>query len=121
MSNIKGEMILIGCGGGATNILTNLVGHLANLGDGFSDIRTEYVDTSDANAKLVGATEDNFFLIKSTNVGEDISGSGAIRAENAQHIFAGANEFVNKKGFDSTELAKYYVLVASASGGYLIA
>lgn len=117
MSNIKGEMILIGCGGAGTTIIGNLAGHLANLGDGFSDVRTEYVDTSDANIKLVGATDDNFFLIKSTNVGEDISGSGAIRAENAPHIFAGANEFVNKKEFDSTELAKYYVLVASASGG----
>lgn len=117
MSNIKGEMILIGCGGAGTSIVGNLAGHLANLGNGFADVRTEYVDTSDANIKLLGVTEDNFFLIKSTNVGEDISGSGAIRAENAQHIFAGANEFVNKKEFDSTELAKYYVLVASASGG----
>ena len=117
MSNIKGEMILIGCGGAGTSIVGNLSGHLANLGDGFSDIKTEYIDTSDANVKLVGATEDNFFLIKSINAGEDISGSGAIRAENARHIFAGANEFVNKKDFDNTELAKYYVLFASASGG----
>ena len=118
MSNIKGEMILIGCGGGGVNIVGNLAGHLANLGDGFADISTEYVDTSDANIKLVVKDlESNFYIIKSTNVGEDISGSGAIRAENAQHIFAGANDFVNSREYNSKDLAKYYVLVASAAGG----
>ena len=118
MSNIKGEMILIGCGGAGTSIVGNLSSHLANLGDGFADVSTEYVDTSDANIKLlVKDLENNFFIIKSTNVGEDISGSGAIRAENATHIFAGANEFVNSREYDNKELAKYYVLIASASGG----
>ena len=62
MSNIKGEMILIGCGGAGTSIVGNLAGHLANLGNGFADVRTEYVDTSDANIKLLGVTEDNFFF-----------------------------------------------------------
>jgi len=117
MNEIKGEIILIGCGGAGTNIVGNLSGHLSKLGDGFSDIRTEYIDTSDANAKLVGATEDNFFLVKSVNIGETISGSGSIRAENAPHIMAAADKFVNEKEFDKSDLAKYYVLIASANGG----
>lgn len=117
MADVKGEMILIGCGGAGTSIVGNLSTHLKNLGDGFSDISTEYVDTSSANIKRFDVDEDNFFLIKSSNVGEEISGSGSIRAENATHIYEGAKDFVNLKDYNKNDLAKYYVIIASGSGG----
>lgn len=113
----KGKIVLIGCGGAGVSIVGNLHEHLMELGNGFSKVEVEYVDTSTANVKNFKYNEDNFYHIKSTKVGEEISGSAAERRENAEHISAGMIGYMNDKKFDSGELATYYVLIGSASGG----
>ena len=115
--NIKGTIKLIGIGGAGTNIVGNISKPLSDLGNGFSNIEVDYIDTSLANIKKFEYNADNFHLIKSINVGEEISGSASERRENAKHIVEGIREFINKKAYTDKRLATYYILVASASGG----
>jgi len=114
---VKGEMVIIGCGGAGISIVGNLKEPLENLGSGFSNIRVEYVDTSLADINSFKGDEDNFYLIKSSGVSKEILGSGGSRRENAKDIVEGVKEFVDNKKFNKSKVSTYYVVVSSGSGG----
>ena len=83
MNNVgkKGLIHVIACGGCGINIVGNLMGPLKQLGSGFADIKVDYIDTSVSNVRMFDHDENNFHLVKSTNVsGGDIDGSGGLCA-----------------------------------------
>jgi len=117
MLKTQGEMVLVGCGGAGVSIVNNLQGPLKELGDGFSKISAEYIDSSLSNIKDVDHDEDNFHLIRSNCLTKDILGSGGLRRENAADIVESIKEFVDKKQLTKPTLSTYYIVISSASGG----
>jgi len=115
--NTKGKIVLIGAGGAGVTIVGNLSGPLKDLKSGFSDIEVEYIDTSLSNIRNFDHDENNFHLIESTNIGEDILGSASERKSNAPHIVESVRDFINKKNYTKTKISTYYVVVSSGGGG----
>jgi len=113
----EGEIVVIGCGGCGITIAGNLRDPLEELGDGFSNIRVEYIDSSLSNIKNFSHDDENFHLIKATGVSKEILGSGGERKENSSDIVESVKEFIDKKKFNVSKISTYYVVIASASGG----
>lgn len=114
---VKGKIRLIGCGGAGINVVANLEEPLSQLGYGFSDIETMYVDTSLANAKRYGFHDQpSFKLIKSIDVGIELEGAGGERRENVKHLVEAAKNIVNENNMKD-EPHVFNVIVFSASGG----
>lgn len=77
MSN---KMRIFGCGGCGINIVGNLEKPLRELGDGFSDIELEYLDTSGASVKKFEHSSKNFHLVESKDIDGEVAGSGGLCA-----------------------------------------
>ena len=82
----KNTIVLHACGGCGIQLSHSVFETIANLGEGFSNIKTLYIDTSTSNYDKIQPKSD-LFLIKTKDLGKgEIRGSGSERQTNAKDI-----------------------------------
>jgi hypothetical protein len=118
MSN---KINILGCGGAGISIISKLENGLTKLGEGFSEVSINYIDTSTTTIQKHYTEEErvnNFFMIKETSHSKDsINGSGGERATNSVAISSEIKRYLDLKKIDAKVTGEIFVVVSSASGG----
>lgn len=105
------------CGGAAINIGNDVLNPISDLGEGYSKIIFNYLDTSRANIDKI-QPRGEFFLVTTKSHGKEaIDGSGGERREHAREIIANVNDYLNKHKFLRKETNEYHLVAFSSSGG----
>lgn len=86
-NSTKGVLRLYSCGGAGINIGSRLEHHADADNPGYAKLDTCYIDTSSSNLNT-NIPEDKTYLIRTTDGGGHVDGSGKFRAENYPHIVA---------------------------------
>lgn len=119
MSN---KINVIACGGAGINVSDAVISNVAELGAGFCDVKTLYIDTSTNNIDKIDYVDEDFWLVKTKDFSKDtIAGSGGERRTNSVDITENIKEFLNKHNFTKPVTGEYTIVIASASGGKLVA
>ena len=114
----KGKIVGHFCGGTGINIADNTIKLIASLGEGFSDIVFNYVDTSRANYDKLSDPLGELFLVENKEYGnKTMHGSGGDRSIKAAQIMANIPDYLNSKKYLKKEPDEYHMVIASASGG----
>ena len=114
----KGKIIAHFCGGAAANIADHVMRVVADLGEGFSDVTFNYLDTSRANYdKLPDARGDLFLVVNKAYGSKTMEGSGGERSGKLGEIAANIPDYLNNKKFLKKEPDEYHMVVFSGSGG----
>ena len=108
---------MFGIGGCGINLVSEYVGSLNALGDGFAKVEESYMDTSLNNISSVPNGESKFHLVTSKSLTKgEISGSGGERKTHATDIAQNVKEYLDKLGIKKST-HEYAVVVFSTSGG----
>ena len=110
-TSTKGNLTIYGLGGAGCNI-ASMFEQLRNSSEvGMADVKPVYVDTSDSNLKP-GMDPKSFFRFEDITDGEEIDGSGGVRATNAALIQQQIPRLLDqhRPGYAT-------VVISSASGG----
>jgi hypothetical protein len=114
MSN---KIIVHACGGCGINIADQVLTRVADLGEGFSDLKFHYVDTSTSNIDKI-TPRGEFFKITAQSYGaEKIDGSGGSRQKHAADITKNMPTYMNTIGIHKRITGEYHMVVFSGSGG----
>jgi hypothetical protein len=115
---MKNKINILCAGGAGISIADKVIRAVANLGEGFADIRVRYMDTSRANIKNITHNEDDFWLVKGKSASKIvISGSGGVRSDNTSDIDVNVKEFMDKHKLLSRVTGEYNIVIFSAGGG----
>lgn len=110
------KIIIEYCGGAGINVAKAINSSLANLGDGFCEIKHHYLDTSINN--IDGLNSDDLWKVTSDNFkNSDIAGSGGERRTNASDIVSSVMLFLDSNKYLSEEVGTFHVVVFSGAGG----
>lgn len=113
----KNTIVLHACGGCGIQLSHSVFETIANLGEGFSNIKTLYIDTSTSNYDKIQPKSD-LFLIKTKDLGKgEIRGSGSERQTNAKDIIPNVREYLDKNNIKEHKIDEYHVVAFSGSGG----
>ena len=113
-----GTIKLIGCGGAGISVVAQVSDKLSALGNGFSNIKVSYIDTSKNNIATIPSGESKFFKIETkSHAKEVINGSGGERRTHAIDIMDGVKEYLDKERIKDNVTGEYYFVTFSASGG----
>jgi len=116
---MTGKITLVGCGGAGINISIKAYEQLRNLGDGYSEVDIELIDTSDKTIQAYSEYKDKFTrIISSKLTGKTIDGAGGERKslDLLKEVTGNIKNYLDKRNFEN-ESNNYYVIIASASGG----
>jgi len=119
MNNKTGKLTIIGCGGAGINLGITTHNTLKELGEGYSEVDIELLDTTH---KTIHNYTD--FIPKFTKITTDriatsqIDGAGGEKKDMdlATDIFTFLKGYLDKKKFENNK-NNYYVIMCSASGG----
>ena len=113
----KNNMIIHACGGAGINTAAKVFDMVSELGEGFSNVKFNYLDTSDANINKIDQ-RGQFWLVKTkAHSKEAISGSGGERRTHSVDIAANVSEYLDQNKILRRVPGEYHIVVASASGG----
>ena len=109
---------MIGAGGAGVNIVNEVGGMLASLGDGFCTVDRYYIDSSENDTPQEVIDSANSYFIQSGSLTKGtIAGSGGERSTNAKDIESASKEFIDKYSLAKVDVNTYTIIVASISGG----
>ena len=105
------------CGGAGITGGDYVAKRLMSLGDGFANIKVNYLDTSRTNIDKI-EPDGEFWLVKTkSNSKTEITGSGGERRTHAVDIMENVNEYLDKNNYTKRVPDEYHIVIASASGG----
>jgi cell division GTPase FtsZ len=111
------KIIVHACGGAGINIADQVINKVSELGEGFSNIEFQYVDTSTSNIDKI-TPRGEFFKITAQSYGaEKIDGSGGSRQKHAADITKNMPTYMNTIGIHKRVTGEYHMVVFSGSGG----
>jgi hypothetical protein len=111
------KIIVHACGGAGINIADQVINKVSELGEGFSNIEFQYVDTSTSNIDKI-TPKGEFFKITAQSYGaEKIDGSGGSRQKHAADITKNMPTYMNTIGIHKRVTGEYHMVVFSGSGG----
>jgi hypothetical protein len=115
MSN---KINIMAAGGAGISVSDKVVRMVEELGTGFADIETYYMDTTSNNIDTIKHDPERFWLVKSKSASKSsISGSGGERSTHAPDIEANVKEFMDKHNLLNKVTGEYNVVIFSGSGG----
>lgn len=113
----RNTIVLHAAGGCGISQSETVFGKISELGDGFANIKFNYLDTSMANINKI-TPRGEFWLVKTKEHSKAaIHGSGAERKFNALDIVANVNEYLDKNKYLKKVPNEFHVVICSASGG----
>lgn len=115
---MKSKLIVTACGGAGISIADKVINKLCELGDGFAEVNTMYIDTATNNIEKIEHDRNNFWLVKAKGFNStNISGSGGERRTNADDIMANVKEYLDHFKLLKKVTNEYHAVIFSASGG----
>ena len=112
------KIIVHACAGTGIKVADKVIKNIATLGDGFSDIDINYIDTSRADIDKIEYDPANFWHIKSDEFGKDtLSGSGSERRHASKEIAGDIKNYLNHFKVANNKVGEYHLVVFSGSGG----
>ena len=116
------RLIIIACGGCATNVTDKALKGLKDLGEGFADVEYHFIDTSRNNYDNVEPIG-SFYQVKRmvSNDKNVINGSGGERALTAKESIANVPVFLDSIKLSQKQTNVFVCVTYSASGGWTLA
>lgn len=113
-----GKIIAHFCGGCASSISEAVVDPISTLGNGFSEIVFNYLDTSEANYRALKNPRGELFLVQNKDYGaKTMHGSGGERHTKIKEIVDNIPDYLNSRKYMKKEPDEYHMVVFSGSGG----
>lgn len=113
----KNTMIIHGAGGAGINICDKVFNMVSELGDGFANVKFNYIDTSTANIDKI-EPKGQFWLVKTKQHSkETINGSGSERKTHVGDIMANVVEYLDNNKITKKIPGEYHLVISSGSGG----
>lgn len=112
------RLIIIACGGCATNVTDKALKGLKDLGEGFADVEYHFIDTSRNNYDNIEPIG-SFYQVKRmvSNDKNVINGSGGERALTAKESIANVPTFLDSIKLSQKQTNVFVCVTYSASGG----
>jgi hypothetical protein len=113
-----GKLVIHACGGCGISIVEKIKDNLDKLGNGFSTLEFNFLDTTESSIKDSIFGMDSFYKITSSKFDDKgIDGSGGERRTNAVEIDKGVQTYLDDKNLHSLSTGEYHVVISSCSGG----
>ena len=113
----RNTLVLHACGGCGISLADQVFSKIADLGDGFADIKFTYVDTSMANIDKI-TPRGEFWIVKTKEHSKaEIRGSGGERKFNALDIQANISEYLDTNKVLKLNTNQFHLVAFSGSGG----
>lgn len=105
------------CGGAGINISDKVFTQIAELGDGFSEVVFNYLDTSLSNITKIDRKGEFWQITTRSHTKAVINGSGGETRTHATDIAVNIQEYLDSKKYTKPVNGEFHVVVSSASGG----
>lgn len=112
------RLIIVACGGCATNITDKALKGLKDLGEGFADVEYHFIDTSRNNYDNIEPIG-SFYQVKRmvSNDKNVINGLGGDRAVLSKELLANIPDFLDSIKLSKKETNTFVCTISSAGGG----
>ena len=122
MADQQGQIVCHFCGGCATALAGKVMTKVADLGDGFANIKFNYIDTSRVSYDKLTDPRGELFLIETKDHGaKNIHGAGGDRHGRSRDIMLNVPDYLNTNRILTIDPSIYHAVFFSASGGKLCA
>jgi hypothetical protein len=117
MTTKRNKLVIHACGGAGINVADKVFSMVADLGEGFAEVKINYIDTSKANYDKIEPVGDFWQVKTKTKTTAELDGTGSERAKNSKIISENVREYLDHHNTFNIVTGEFHCVVFSTAGG----